>query len=117
ARYSDWVDRYVAAWNSNDPAEIADLFTDDARYFDTPIDEPWVGKNEIVKEWLARKDEPGDAEFSYEIIVATPDIGILRAETRYLTTGTDYANLWEIRLDASGACREFVEWYMERKQL
>ncbi|MEA2498192.1 MAG: hypothetical protein QOH26_597, partial [Actinomycetota bacterium] len=42
ARYSDWVDRYVAAWNSNDPAEIADLFTDDARYFDTPIDEPWV---------------------------------------------------------------------------
>ena len=115
ARYGDWVERYVAAWNSNDPAEIGDLFTDDARYFTLPTRPPWVGRDVIVKEWLGRKDDPGDTKFDYEFLAATPDIGILRGETHYQGTGEHFFNLWEIRLDESGRCREFVEWWIERK--
>ena len=112
-RLSDWVDRYVAAWNSNDPSKIGALFTEHARYFTLPTREPWVGRDEIVREWLGRKDEPGDTNFTYEVLTENDEIGIVRGETEYISERTRFANLWEVRLDASGACREFVEWWIE----
>jgi uncharacterized protein (TIGR02246 family) len=44
-----WVDAYVAAWDSNDPDEIAALFTDGAAYYTEPSSAPWVGRDEIVR--------------------------------------------------------------------
>ena len=35
-----WLDAYIAAWSSYDPAEIAALFTDDAAYHYDPFSEP-----------------------------------------------------------------------------
>jgi ketosteroid isomerase-like protein len=112
ARYDEWVRRYVDAWNTNDPAEIGALFTEDARYLTEPYAEPWSGTGEIVTGWLDHKDEPGDTTFEYEVIVATDDIGIVKGHTVYRTSGREYSNLWEVRLDEAGRCREFVEWWM-----
>ena len=114
ARHRDWVERYVRAWNSNDPEDIASLFADDARYFTEPHADPWVGRDEIVRRWLERKDEPGDTTFTFDVLVATDSLGIVRGETRYGSTGRNYSNLWEIRLDEAGASVEFVEWWMEQ---
>ena len=38
-----WLDRYVAAWESYDPAEIGELFSEDAEYRYHPANEPIVG--------------------------------------------------------------------------
>ena len=35
----DWLDRYIAAWRSYDPAAIGDLFADDAAYRYHPWDD------------------------------------------------------------------------------
>lgn len=112
-RYADWVERYIAAWNSNEPEEISDLFTDETEYLPVPYAEGWHGRDEIVREWLDRKDEPGDFRFTYEIIAATDDVGILTGQTLYLTSGEEYYNLWEMTLDAAGRCSRFVEWWMQ----
>jgi uncharacterized protein (TIGR02246 family) len=50
---TDWVSGYVRAWNSNDPAGIGDLFAEDAAYYTAPFEEPWRGRETIVKHWLA----------------------------------------------------------------
>ena len=114
-RYEGWVRRYMKAWNSNDPADIADLFTPHARYLTEPYATPWVGQMEIVDRWIERKDAPGDTTFDYEILAATPAVGIVKGRTYYKSTGQVYANLWEIRLGHADRCREFVEWWMEEK--
>ena len=44
ARVRAWVDGYVRAWNSNDPAAIGALFTEDAAYHTEPYGEPWRGR-------------------------------------------------------------------------
>jgi uncharacterized protein (TIGR02246 family) len=113
--YEDWVDRYVHAWNTNDPEEVAALFTEGARYLTEPYAAPWEGRDAIVTGWLQSKDEPGDTEFEYSVLVATDEIGIVKGDTRYKTSGRNYSNLWEIRLDGEGRCSEFVEWWMEKK--
>jgi uncharacterized protein (TIGR02246 family) len=114
--YRRWVDAYVKAWNTNDPSDIASLFAVDAVYLTEPYALPWRGRGEVVTQWLDCKDEPGDTVFDYEVIAASEEIGIVKGRTLYKSTRRTYWNLWEIRLDDQGACREFVEWWIEQKE-
>jgi uncharacterized protein (TIGR02246 family) len=109
----DWVEEYVRAWNSNDPAEIGALFTEDASYYTEPFSPPWRGREEIVRQWLARKDEPGDTEFDWHPVVVTADLAVVQGEAAYRSLAKRFSNLWVIRLDASGRCTEFTEWWMQ----
>lgn len=108
-----WVDRYIEAWGTNDPEQIGALFTDDAAYYTAPHREPWTGRDTIVREWLGRKDEPGDWDFRYEVLGVDGSLGFVRGWTTYHTDDPDYANLWTIRLEPDGRASEFVEWFME----
>jgi uncharacterized protein (TIGR02246 family) len=108
----DWVNRYARAWGSNDPGEIGDLFTEDARYYTAPYREPWSGREAIVEGWLDRKDEPGQWEFRHQVLGISDDLAFVRGWTTYPPDDEDYSNLWVIRLGADGRCSEFIEWWM-----
>ena len=112
-RLRAWVDAYVRAWSSNDPAAIGALFTQDAAYYTEPHSAPWRGRDEIVRRWLERKDEPGDTEFRWHPIALSQDIAVVQGETVYRTPPRTYSNLWVIRLDPEGRCTEFTEWWMQ----
>jgi uncharacterized protein (TIGR02246 family) len=111
-----WVDAYRRAWESNDPAGIGALFAKKARYFHTPFAEPWEGREAIVAQWLARKDEPGTTTFRCEVIATKGDTGVVRGWTQYLEPPGEYSNIWVIRFDERGRCREFTEWWVQRPQ-
>jgi uncharacterized protein (TIGR02246 family) len=110
-----WIGRYVDAWETNDPEAIAGLFTDDARYFPGPDDEPWRGQAGIVAGWLAERDEPGTWTFRFEVLAASGDLAFVRGWTDYNQPPTSYNNLWILRFAPDGRCREFSEWWMERQ--
>jgi len=110
-RLASWIGAYRRAWNSNDPAEIADLFTTDAEYFTEPFHPPWRGREQIVTEWVAHKDEPGDTEFDWQPVSITDEVSVVQGTTKY--ADRTYSNLWVIRLDDAGRCRHFTEWWME----
>jgi hypothetical protein len=112
-RLHAWVDAYVGAWNSNDPAAIGTLFSPDAGYHTEPYRPAWRGRDEIVRRWLERRDEPGETEFRWHPIAVTQDVAVVQGETVYRTTSRTYSNLWIIRLDAEGRCTEFTEWWMQ----
>ena len=112
-RYEAWVRRYLVAWGSNDPGDIASLFSEDARYFTEPEKEPWSGRDAIVQGWLANKDTSGDWSFDHEVLAGNERVGFVRGTIRYQTSGKTYLNLWEIYLDQDGNAREFVEWYRD----
>lgn len=98
------------AWESNDPDDIAALFTEDARYYAGPGSEPWEGQEDIVAEWLRHKDEPGTWTFRYEVFGVIEGVGLVRGWRTY-TDGDDYDDLWIVRLDGD-RCTEFTEWFM-----
>ena len=117
-----WLDRYVAAWRSYDPDEVAALFTADAEYRYHPWDDPVRGREVIVRSWLApdgdasSRDEPGTYEARYEPYAVTGDRAVAVGSSDYLAgTGTvdrRYHNVFLLRFDASGRCASFTEWFM-----
>ncbi|MEV8513637.1 nuclear transport factor 2 family protein [Dactylosporangium sp. NPDC051484] len=107
-----WVEGYVRAWHTNDPDDIGELFAEDAAYYPAPYREPWRGRDTIVRQWLGRVDASGEAAFTWFPITVGPDLSILQGTTTY--PSVVYSNLWLIRLDTVGQCREFTEWWMRQ---
>jgi hypothetical protein len=114
SRGAEWVAGYVAAWQSNDPAEIAALFTELAIYRTSPDSPPRVGHEAIVAGWIEDIDEPGTWAFDWSILHEHDDLLIVQGRTVY-PAAKDYLNLWIIRLAEDGRATEFTEWYMPRE--
>ena len=106
-----WVHNYRKAWESNDPADIADLFAEDAAYFTEPFAKPWLGRDKIVTKWLKGRDEPGTTSFVWHPLLVTEDLAIIEATTAY--PKKTFSNLWVLRLDNLGQARQFTEWRMQ----
>jgi len=111
AAVSDWLARYVRAWNTNDPDDIAGLFTADATYRGAPYAPGLHGTAAIVADWLARQDRPGETTFTWRPVALTGQVAVIEGTTTYPTQV--FRNLWVIRLDPEGRCHEFTEWWMQ----
>ena len=111
-----WVDGYRRAWESNDPGDIRAIFTEDAVYRDGPSAPGWVGHQAIVDGWLNQRDEPGDAQFEWHLLVTDGRVSVVRCVITY--PGGDkanvYDNLWVIRLAPDGRATEFTDWFIAR---
>jgi len=106
-----WINAYVRAWNTNDPQDIGELFAEQAVYHTAPFDPPWRGRGQIIDGWLGRKDEPGETTFDWRPVAVTDAVAVVQGTTVYPTQ--TFSNLWVIRLDEDGRCREFTEWWMQ----
>ena len=113
-----WLDRYVAAWRSYDPAAIADLFGADATYRYHPWDEePISGRDAIVADWLEETDQAGTWEAWFKSYAVDGDRASAIGESRYTNPDGSlrdlYYNHWTLQFDGDGRCVDFVEYYME----
>ena len=109
-----WVHKYRRAWESNDAADIGGLFAEDAAYFTEPWAKPWLGRDQIVAQWLEHRDEPGVTTFQWHPLIVTEDLAIIEATTVYSAPeARTYSNMWVLRLDNHGQARQFTEWWME----
>lgn len=121
-----WLDRYVAAWQTYDPAAIGDLFAPDAEYRYHPADEPIVGRAAIVGSWIepsgdaSGRDEPGTFDAHYEPWAIDGVRAVARGASRYFTDATrttvdrTYDNVFLLEFDADGRCRSFIEFFRKR---
>jgi len=127
ASAQNWLDRYVAAWLTYDPGQIADLFSDDISYRYHPNDIPIVGREAVVASWLGEspesdastRDEPGTYRAAYAPVAVDGDVVVATGSTDYLSgpggaVEKVYDNCFVLRFDEAGRCREFTEFYIER---
>jgi ketosteroid isomerase-like protein len=122
-----WLHRYVDAWMTYDPAEIAALFSEDVAYRYHPSDDPLVGRDEVVASWLGEsasadastRDAPGTYEAAYAPVAVDGDTVVSTGTSRYREVPEGpvvrvYDNCFVMRFDAQGRCREFTEYYLRR---
>lgn len=123
-----WLDRYVGAWETYDPAAIGDLFAEDAEYRYHPADKPVVGRDAIVRSWVApdpgspasTPDEPGTYAARYEPFAVDGARAVAVGWSRYWTDAgraeeaATYDNCFLLEFDDAGRCRSFTEFFRER---
>jgi len=123
-----WLDRYVAAWKSYDPDEIAALFSQDVRYRYYPH-APWVtGREAVVASWVAEdteaqgstRDEPGTYDAAYAPVAVDGEVVVATGTSTYTESpggqvSEVFDNCFVMRFDAHGCCREFTEYYVKRR--
>lgn len=112
---ASWISAYRVAWETNEPADIRILFTEDADYRPKPYGEVWTGHDEIVAQWLGARDEPGDTEFSWTPLVAGDDIAVVQCVSAY-RTGAVYDNLFVVRFAEDGRATQFTDWWIPRQE-
>jgi ketosteroid isomerase-like protein len=129
ATVATWLEAYSHAWQTNDPAEIGELFSEDAVYHYHPYAEPVRGREAIVASWLGQSsapgtfasqpDAPGTFASRYEPLVVEGNRAVANGRSRYfeadgVTAKTEFDNIFVLRFDDDGRCSEYREWYVER---
>jgi hypothetical protein len=114
-----WLETYVNAWKSYDPAAIENLFSAEAVYRYHPYDAPVQGRDAIVASWLEERDPAGTYDGQYQTTLVDGDQAAASGRSRYfeadgVTPRAEFYNLFLLRFDQDGRCSDFCEWYIER---
>lgn len=113
-----WMEAYGRASKENDANASADLFTEDAAYYETPFDEPITGRDAIYAYWLKGAQTLTDKESSFEILAVKDDLGIARWQANFtnLNAGKRVALdcLFVVKFGEGGRCSQFREWWHTR---
>ena len=115
ADFGAWLDRYVAAWRSQDPDAIGGLFGSEAIYSYRAGTRVVNGRDAIVEAWLG-EEESGPWEAQYEPLAVDDEVHVGIGWTRYRDHAgelrDEYSNIFVCRFDESGNCTSFTEWWM-----
>jgi ketosteroid isomerase-like protein len=112
AMVSRWLAGYNAAWRAPGTEGLADLFTGDATYLQSPYEQPVTGLAEIKRMWEEEREGPDEVfTLATDILAVDGPTAVVRAEVCYGDPpGQEYRDLWVIRLTGDGRCARFEEW-------
>ena len=82
-RIRDWLAAYHHAWTTDDPQEVARLFTDDVLFYNAPFTEPLTGADRVVEYWLEEAESGIPWSFEYQVLAQEGDLFVVRAVTTY----------------------------------
>ena len=107
-----WLTGYETAWRTPGTGDLADLFTADASYLQSPYERPVTGLKAIGRMWEAERDGPDEVfTLATSIVAVDGQVAVVRVEVTYGDPVTqEYRDLWVIRFDQQGRCAEFEEW-------
>ena len=120
----NWLDAYEWAWETYDPEQIAALWSENAEYRWHPADEPTVGRDEIVRAWVApdgkesERDAPGTYLGEYHPWAIDGNKAVAIGTSTYWKDATRaqldrlYYNNWLLEFDDDGKCSSFTEYWM-----
>ena len=114
-----WLSNYVQAWKSYDPDAIRALFSEDARYYYGPFDEPLEGREAIVTDWLKNRDKAGTYSAEYNMIASNGNLVVTNGRSSYFeddgkTPLSEFDNIFVLEFDDAERCSVFKEWFIEK---
>lgn len=113
--FSSWLDAYGRASIQDDPQASAELFAQNAEYYESPFDEPMIGRGAIHKYWEIGARTLKDKEANYQVVSVKDNLGIARWQSKFtdVKSGQRFALdcLFLVEFDDHFRCRVFREWW------
>jgi hypothetical protein len=107
-----WLATYEAAWRTPGTRGLAEIFTNDASYRQSPYQEPVVGLDAISRMWDDERVGPDEIfTIDTDILAVDGPTAVVRVEVRYGNPSRqEYRDLWIMQLGDDGRCSRFEEW-------
>lgn len=116
--FDRWLAAYGWASATDDALASAQLFSEDARYYESPFDAPLVGRRAIYDYWAAGARDLTGRSSTYEILAVQETMGIARWRARFVVKATGAAMaldcIFLTEFDAAGLCCCLREWWHSR---
>jgi hypothetical protein len=113
--FKKWLDIYRVASEERDPKVAAELFTQDAKYYETPFDNPIIGRDAIYRYWTKASQDMKDTQFSYKVLAIKGNLGIALWQAKYVSLKTGEQVILDGTLlaefDEHVRCATFREWW------
>jgi hypothetical protein len=117
--FEEWLEALRRAWEGRDPEAAAHLFTEDATYQETPLDEPMTGRAAIRAYWEAVPTSQRQIKFDSDVLAFTgPGEGLARWRASFVRVSSRVL----VELDGNllvrlvgGQCADFREWWHRRE--
>jgi hypothetical protein len=113
--FGEWMDMYGKACEDSDPRVAAELFAQNAEYYETPFDDPMVDQDAIYRHWSEASQALKDVRFSYEILAVKGNLGIAlwQGKSVSVKSGNHVAldGVFLVEFDEQQRCTVFREWW------
>jgi hypothetical protein len=113
--FERWMAGYDKASDESDPQASAYLFAEDASYWESPFDEPIVGRAAIYRYWADGAERLADKRSSHEILAVRGNMGIARWQASFIVKAAGITKALDavflVELDEQGECVTFREWW------
>lgn len=110
-----WMESYGKASEENDPRASANLFSQNARYYENPFDDPIKGREAIYEYWLRGAQTLKEKETAFEILAVKNRLGIAHWKAAFIVTESGKRKLLDclfvVTFDDNGLCETFREWW------
>jgi hypothetical protein len=119
-QFEAWLNSYGRCWESGDSSAIKNLFTDDARYYETPFDEPMIGLEAISNYWRkGTQESQTSVRFTYSTVAVAKDKGLSRWSASFVRVPSgnkvELDAFLEAEFATDGRCSRFNEWWHRRE--
>jgi hypothetical protein len=118
--FAAWLEGYSQASIANDPHASAEIFTPDARYFESPFDDPITGREAIYAYWDRGARELADKTAEFEVIALSGNTGVARWRSVFTVIATgkriSLDCLFVAEFEETGRCSTFRERWHRREE-
>ena len=112
--FANWLDGYGRASVDHDARAASELFSPDARYYETPFADPLIGREAIYRYWSAAAQASTEVQFAYQILAVSRTVGVARWQARMGRRSgklTLLDGVLAAEFDEQGLCSLFREWW------
>lgn len=115
AHFEQWMETYGRASAEDDPRTSANLFAENAAYYENPFEEPITGREAIFDYWNNGAQTLKDKESTFEILSVNGHSGMARWQSKFtvIESRERFALdcLFVVEFNDEGLCQIFREWW------
>jgi hypothetical protein len=113
--FNQWLARYSQASQENNARASAELFTQDALYYETPFEKPLIGREAIYHYWRHGAETLKDNTASHKILSVHDNLGIARWQAQFVNSQSGQRAMLDcvfvVEFDEYELCSVFREWW------
>lgn len=107
-----WIEKLKDAWVNRDPKATVQLFSNNVKYYESVLEEPFESKEEVYELWKVVPSNQDNVSFEYKIISVPEGIVNWKVKRTLLPSNKCQIidGIFQIKLDSNGLCCFFKQW-------